>query len=92
MSSDVPPIRTTPPSPARVATIRRTIAELDGACVFAEPQLSASLLETVTEGTGAEVAELDPLGSMLPAGAGLYPRLLRQLTADLVACLEHGAS
>lgn len=76
-----------PPAPARVAEIRNLVAESGAACIFAEPQFPAELIDTVTEGTGARAAVLDPVGAALPAGPDLYPQLLRGLAASLTDCL-----
>jgi zinc transport system substrate-binding protein len=76
------------PGPARVEEIRRTVAQLGATCVFAEPQLDARLIATVTEGTPARPGVLDPLGAALPPGPELYPRLLQDLADGLADCLD----
>lgn len=76
-----------PPGPARVSEIRDLIASSGARCVFAEPQFPADLIDTVTEGTPARVAVLDPVGAALPPGPELYPELLRGLAASLESCL-----
>lgn len=75
------------PGPARVDEVRGMIAALDVACVFAEPQLSTSLVETVIDGREARVAVLDPLGVDLEPGPTLYPALMRDLAHGLAGCL-----
>lgn len=75
------------PGPARVETVRETIAALGVACVFSEPQLSTRLVETVIDGTEARVAVLDPLGAELAPGPALYPALMRGLARGLADCL-----
>jgi zinc transport system substrate-binding protein len=75
------------PGPRRVAEIRDAIRAQDAACVFAEPQFEPRLIETVVEGTDAEVGVLDPLGADLELGPALYPELLRQMRDNLVDCL-----
>jgi zinc transport system substrate-binding protein len=76
------------PGAARLKAIRRQITELAARCVFAEPQFEPRLLEVVTEGSGAEVGLLDPLGAELPDGPALYFELMRSNTAALKACLQ----
>jgi len=76
------------PGPARVAKIRETVREMDISCIFSEPQLNDSLLETVIEGTGARTATIDPLGSRLEPGKTLYTRLLLDLARELADCLR----
>ena len=75
------------PSAARVRDIRARIVETGAHCVFVEPQFAPALVDTVIEGTGAAKGVLDPLGADLPAGAALYPALLRAMAGQLRACL-----
>jgi zinc transport system substrate-binding protein len=76
------------PSPARIAEIQGRIAGENIQCVLSEPQFDAGLVATVMDGTDAKTAVLDPLGSNLETGAGLYPQLLRDLATSLAACLS----
>jgi len=57
-------------------------------CIFSEPQLNGSLLETVIEGTDAHTATFDPLGSGLEPGRTLYSQLLLDLARELADCLR----
>lgn len=77
-----------PPGAARVAEVRRLLKERPGICVFAEPQFEPRLIRTLTAGTGAQIAVLDPLGNDLKAGPALYFELMQRLGRDLRACLE----
>ncbi len=47
-----------PPSAKRLSELRRRIASLGAACVFAEPQFEPALVRTVTEGTKARAGVL----------------------------------
>ena len=76
----------TAPSPARLAALRDAIAATGADCVFAEPQFDPRLIAAVSEGTGIRVAELDPLGSALSAGAAFYPALIDDLSGRIAAC------
>jgi zinc transport system substrate-binding protein len=75
------------PGARRLTEIRERIVSLDAACVFREPQFAPDLVETVVEDTGARVGTLDPLGSDVGPVPEAYPRLLRALADDLLACL-----
>lgn len=75
------------PGPARIAEIQSMLRAADAACVFAEPQFPDRLLHLVTEGTGARIGTLDPLGATLAPGPALYPALMRGLATSLIACL-----
>lgn len=74
------------PSPARIAEIQARVAEQSIACVLAEPQFNAGLVETVLDGTQAKTAVLDPLGASLEEGPALYPQLIRGLATNLASC------
>ena len=76
------------PSAARMIEIRELMRAAGAVCVFVEPQFATGLAERLTEGTGAKIATLDPLGTALPPGAGLYPQLLRDMAASLAECLR----
>lgn len=87
-SITVSPGRT--PGAKRLLSIRNRIKDSGAICVFAEPQFEPRLVSTLTEGTDARRAVLDPLGAALPEGQDLYFSLMRGLAADLTACLSPG--
>ncbi len=76
-----------PPGARRLREIRARIAESGARCVFAEPQFNASLIVTVTEGTQARSAQLDPLGAGIEPGPDQYFTLMRNLADTLAGCL-----
>jgi len=75
------------PSAQRVADLRRRIVGLGAACVFAEPQFDAGLVETIAEGTGAKIGMLDPEGGVTP-GPRAYDALMKALVNQLSRCLS----
>lgn len=75
------------PGAERIEEIHAKIKSLQAVCVFTEPQFEPKLISVVTEGTGAKVGTLDPLGAALPPGPGLYATLLRNMAASLRNCL-----
>lgn len=75
------------PGAAHIRDVREEIDEANVVCVFSEPQFSAKLIDTVTEGTSVRHAVLDPLGSGIDAGPQQYPALLRELGTALRDCL-----
>lgn len=75
------------PGPARMAEIHARVRDQGLVCAFAEPQLNSSLMDTALEGTGTHRADLDPIGSTIDPGPGLYPALIRALANDLADCL-----
>lgn len=76
------------PGVRRLAEIRSRIEKLDARCVFREPQFEPALVRTVVEGTGARVGTLDPEGAELEPGPDAYFKLMRELTKNLVKCLQ----
>lgn len=77
----------TDPSPARIAEIQARVADEGIQCVLSEPQFNPGLVATVMDSTDANTAVLDPLGSDLEPGRGLYPQMLRNLATSLAGCL-----
>jgi zinc transport system substrate-binding protein len=51
------------PSPAEVAGMIRTAKQIGATAIFAEPQFSPKVAQTIAEESGAQVLFLDPLGS-----------------------------
>jgi zinc transport system substrate-binding protein len=76
------------PGAGRLREIRARLAARDVECVFAEPQFTPALVETVVAGTGARTGVLDPLGADLEAGPGHYALLMAALAHALVTCLD----
>jgi zinc transport system substrate-binding protein len=76
-----------PPGARRVSALRRKIVDLKIACVFTEPQFEPALARTLTEGTDARLAVLDPLGADLKPGPELYGELMRRMAGSLLGCL-----
>lgn len=80
-----------PPSAKRLTELRRKIASLKAACVFAEPQFTPKVIDTIVEGTSARRGTLDPLGAGIPAGPGHYFAMMKAMASDLRACLANPA-
>ncbi len=75
------------PSPARIAEIQGRIRAEGIDCVLAEPQFNPGIVATVLDGTEANTAVIDPLGSDLEPGAALYPQVIRNMAKTLAECL-----
>ena len=75
------------PGAARIAEIRAKLAELDTACVFAEPQFDKRVVDVLTEGTSARQGVLDPEGADIEPGPNAYRQLIERLADNMVACL-----
>jgi zinc transport system substrate-binding protein len=75
------------PSGKRLSELRRKVVELGATCVFTEPLFEPKLTNAIVEGTRAKTGTLDPEGIALQAGPDLYFGLMRNLVANLKACL-----
>lgn len=75
------------PGARRIADIRGKIEATGARCVFAEPEFTPTLVQTVVAGTQARTAALDGLGAAIPPGPALYFTLMEGLGRSLVACL-----
>ncbi len=76
------------PSAQRIIDVRKIIRQSEVQCIFAEPQSTERLLATIVEGTGAKIANLDPLGTSIEAGKELYFKLLNDMAVNIVQCLQ----
>jgi len=75
------------PGARRIAELRHLIEERGARCVFAEPQFSSAILETLVEGTKVGYGILDPLGYGVAAGPGAYRQIMEDMGQSLSACL-----
>lgn len=76
------------PGAKTLATIKEEIAEHKVSCLFAEPQFTPKVIETLSKGTGVHVGRLDPMGDKVALGKNAYADFL-QFTADSYAeCLS----
>lgn len=57
-------------------------------CLFPEAGHDLAALDRITEGSGVRTgAALDPVGTAMEPGPGLYPALIRQSAETIAACL-----
>lgn len=78
----------TDPGAGHLRELRAELAEKGVICAFPEAQHDPKQLDILLEGTTVKRGDvLDPSGSQLPYGPGLYARLITDLAEDLVACL-----
>jgi zinc transport system substrate-binding protein len=75
------------PGVQRVSEIRDRVRELQGVCVFAEPQFDRRIIDVVVEGTSARAGTIDPLGADIDDGPDLYFKLMRNLAGSFKDCL-----
>ena len=75
------------PGARRIGELRRQVRATGARCLFAEPQVSAALLETVAEGEVVRIGVLDPLGARYTPGPEAYFEMMEANAAALEACL-----
>ncbi|MCP4184188.1 MAG: zinc ABC transporter solute-binding protein [Hyphomicrobiales bacterium] len=57
-------------------------------CLLVEPNINASAIVSLARDNEIPVAMLDPLGSELPTGPGLYDQLMRDLALTIANCAK----
>ncbi|RDH86572.1 MAG: zinc ABC transporter substrate-binding protein [endosymbiont of Escarpia spicata] len=72
-----------------IRDLQQKIRHTGVGCIFTEPQFEPRLVESLIEDTATRNAELDPLGSDLPAGPDAYFQLMRRVANQLVQCLAN---
>lgn len=77
-----------PPGARRLAAIQDRLRGAGPVCLFAEPQFEPRSVQMLIEGTGARTGVLDPEGTGLESGPGLYFSLMRGLADALLECLQ----
>lgn len=76
------------PGARRLAEIHEQLEHAGAVCVFPEAQHDPAYVKTVVEGTGVRVGDvLDPSGSTLDYGPGLYDALLTKLATSIADCV-----
>jgi zinc transport system substrate-binding protein len=75
------------PGARRIREIKQAIASEGITCIFLEPQLSRSMVETLANDMSMTVGELDPLGTGIDPGAELWFEIMTNLAGALVECL-----
>jgi zinc transport system substrate-binding protein len=79
------------PGAARLREIRATLDGAGAVCAFPEVNHADAFIALAAEGSALRIgAPLDPEGSALEPGAGLYPALLRGLAQSIADCVTAG--
>jgi zinc transport system substrate-binding protein len=78
----------TSPGAARLRDLRAGIEAGTPVCIFPEAQFDLALVTQMADGTDIRVGgPLDPEGSTLPQGPGLYASLMSNLADTIASCL-----
>ncbi|UZE60200.1 zinc ABC transporter substrate-binding protein ZnuA [Aeromonas veronii] len=74
------------PGAKTLVDIRKALEEKQASCIYAEPQFSPAVIESVVRNTGAKVLLLDEVGEQVPLGPDGYPQFMQQLADAFAQC------
>ena len=74
------------PGAKTLIDIRKALEEKKASCIYAEPQFSPAVIESVARNTGAKVLLLDEVGERVPLGPDGYPQFMQQLADAFAQC------
>ena len=74
------------PGAKTLVDIRKALEEKLASCIYAEPQFSPAVIESVARNTGAKVLLLDEVGEQVPLGPDGYPQFMQQLADAFAQC------
>lgn len=74
------------PGAKTLVEIRKALEEKKASCIYAEPQFSPAVIESVARNTGAKVLLLDEVGEQVPLGPDGYPQFMQQLADAFAEC------
>ncbi|MFM5530646.1 zinc ABC transporter substrate-binding protein ZnuA [Aeromonas veronii] len=74
------------PGAKTLVDIRKALEEKQASCIYAEPQFSPAVIESVALNTGAKVLLLDEVGEQVPLGPDGYPQFMQQLADAFAQC------
>ncbi|MDG6369716.1 zinc ABC transporter substrate-binding protein ZnuA [Glaesserella parasuis] len=78
---------TVAPGAKTLNAIKKSIAQKKVQCLFAEPQFTPKVIESLSKGTSAKVGQLDPLGAKIDLSKNAYPEFLQSLADQFGGCL-----
>lgn len=78
---------TVAPGAKTLNAIKKSIAQKKVQCLFAEPQFTPKVIESLSKGTSAKVGQLDPLGAKIELSKNAYPEFLQSLADQFGVCL-----
>lgn len=76
------------PGAKTLNTIKQSIAKNQAQCLFAEPQFTPKVIESLSQKTGVKVGRLDPLGEKVAMGKEAYPQFLQSIADQFSDCLN----
>tara|TARA_B100000963_G_scaffold315506_1_gene294704 strand:+ start:111 stop:932 length:822 start_codon:yes stop_codon:yes gene_type:complete len=74
------------PGAEQLSEIREVIEHEKVNCLFSEPQFNPAIIKSIAKDTKIKTGVLDPLGSTLDKGKGMYIRLLSNVYSSFKGC------
>lgn len=71
-----------------LAKIKEEITEHKVNCLFAEPQFTPKVIESLGKATGVNVGRLDPMGDKVKLGKNSYANFLQYTADSYFSCLK----
>ncbi len=75
-------------SPSRLAQLTKVMEEHQPICAIIEPDTKQAIAKMLAQASGKQTVTIDLFGSDFEMGAGLYPKLMMDITQKLVACTK----
>lgn len=75
------------PGAKTLAKIKEEIAEHKVNCLFAEPQFTPKVIDSLAQNTKVNVGQLDPMGENVALGKNSYAQFLQATADSYAACL-----
>ena len=75
------------PGAKTLSAIKNSIAKHQAKCLFAEPQFTPKVMDSLSKGTATNVGKLDPLGEKVELGKNAYPQFLQAMADQFSECL-----
>lgn len=80
---------TVAPGAKTLSKIKQNIAKNQAQCLFAEPQFTPKVIESLTQNTKTKIGQLDPLGANIQLSKTAYPDFLQALADQFSQCLTN---
>lgn len=79
---------TVAPGARTLASIKKNIVANKASCLFAEPQFTPKVIESLSKNTNINAGQLDPLGAKIELNPTAYPQFLQALADEFSQCLS----
>lgn len=76
------------PGAKTLSAIKKNVAAHKAQCLFAEPQFTPKVIESLSKGTQVKVGQLDPLGAKIELSQTAYPQFLQAIADEFSQCLK----